>query len=204
MQPAQPHTLAGDERICVRPLEATDRTAYLEGFARLSDETRYLRFASPKPRLTPRELVYLLEVDHDRHEALVAYECASGRAVGVGRYVRDAGAPETAEIALTVLDEWQGQGVGARMLADLSAHAAEHGVALLRADVLRANGRAMRLLRRAGWTVVSAEGLMVTLERPLPSPAAAPAPCRGRAPRRPRPARRPPATAARPAGRSGS
>jgi GNAT superfamily N-acetyltransferase len=179
MQPAAVHTLPGDERFCVRPLERTDRTAYVAGFERLSANTRYLRFASPKPRLTSSDLRYLLDIDHDRHEALVAYECRTGSAVGVARYVRDASDPRVAEVAITVLDEWQGQGIGGRLLADLTAQAARRGVETLRADVLRANARAIRLLRRGGWSVVEADGLMLTLERPLHSPAPASAAAAG-------------------------
>lgn len=165
---------------CVRQLVPSDRPAYLEAFAGLSPTTRYLRFAGPKPRLTQSELTYLIDVDHDSHEALLAYDCATGQPVGIGRYVRLPGAPSKAEAAITVLDDWQGQGVGTHLLAELSARAAEHGITRLRADVLRANGRALRLLRSAGWRAVEAEGLMVTLERPLAPPVPA-APARSRA-----------------------
>jgi GNAT superfamily N-acetyltransferase len=152
---------------CIRQLERSDRQAYLTAFDSLSENTRYMRFASPKPRLTAAEVTYLVDVDHDMHEALVAYECSSGEPVAIGRYVREPGDPATAEVALTVLDAWQGRRIGRQLLAELTARAAERGVTLLRADVLRANARALALLGHAGWRAVEAEGLMVTLERPL-------------------------------------
>jgi GNAT superfamily N-acetyltransferase len=150
---------------CVRPLVAADREAYARAFATLSPASRYLRFAGPKPRLSSSELTYLVEVDHTNHEALVAFECESGRPVGVARFVRAAEDPAVAEAAVTVLDAWQGRGIGPHLLARLTARAAELGVHTLRAEVLRANGRALRMLRHAGWRVVAAEGLMATLER---------------------------------------
>ena len=45
-----------------------------DGFARLSDRSRRLRFLSPKPALSPVELGYFTDVDHHDHEALGALE----------------------------------------------------------------------------------------------------------------------------------
>jgi RimJ/RimL family protein N-acetyltransferase len=159
--------LSDGRRLCARPLEPADRQAYLEGFERLSAESRYLRFAGPKPRLTAGDLAYLLDVDHDCHEALVAYECGSGRGVGVARYVRLPGDPAAADVAITVIDEWQGRGVARSLLAMLAQRAAEAGIRRLHADALRENRRALRLLRGAGFRVVGWEGVMATLERTL-------------------------------------
>jgi GNAT superfamily N-acetyltransferase len=163
---------------CLRPLVPGDREAYLRAFSTLSPTTRYLRFAGPKPRLSASELTYLVEVDHDRHEALVAFECESGRPVAVARFVRSTDDARVAEAAITVLDAWQGRGIGPHLLDRLTQRAAQLGIATLRAEVLRTNGRALRMLRQAGWRVVSAEGLMATLERGLgerPASSAAPA-----------------------------
>jgi RimJ/RimL family protein N-acetyltransferase len=163
---------------CVRPLIPDDREAYARAFETLSPNTRYLRFAGPKPRLSSSELRYLVEVDHHNHEALLAYECETGRPVGVARFVRDRQDPHVAEAAITVLDAFQGRGIGPQMLDRLTERAAQLGVTTLRAEVLRANGRALRMLRQAGWRVVAAEGLMATLERRLgarPASSAAPA-----------------------------
>jgi GNAT superfamily N-acetyltransferase len=129
---------------CVRPLVPDDREEYLRAFSTLSPRSRYLRFAGPKPRLSSSELRFLVEVDHTNHEALVAYECETGRPVAVGRFVRLAHAPDTAEAAITVLDAWQGRGIGSGLLAALTARAEQLGVVRLRAEVLRANTRALR------------------------------------------------------------
>jgi RimJ/RimL family protein N-acetyltransferase len=169
--PATWRTAAGGHRLCARPLQPTDRDAYLEGFARLSADSRYLRFAGPKPRLSAADLAYLLDVDHHRHEALVAFECRSGRGVAVARYVRLPGDPSAADVAVTVIDDWQGRGVGRHLLALLMRRAAEDGITRLHADTLRENRRALRLLRGAGFRVVGWEGVMASLERTIGAPA---------------------------------
>ena len=165
---AEPAAFEREAGLVVRPLEPTDREALLDGFERLSPTSRYMRFAGPKPRLTAADLRSLLDIDHRDREALVAYERGSRRPVAVARYVRLALEPSVADVAITVVDAWQGRGVGARLLRLLARRAAEEGVALLRADVLRENRRALRLLRRAGFAVVGWDGAMVTLERAVP------------------------------------
>jgi hypothetical protein len=72
----------------VRPLGRHDRAALAEAFARLSPDSRYLRFSTPKPHLTERELDYLVDVDHHAHEALLAIDPVTRRGVAVVRYVR--------------------------------------------------------------------------------------------------------------------
>src|SRR3954469_16417281 len=102
----------------VRPLERSDRDALDEFFAGLSDESRRLRFMSPKPRLTARELDRLVDADHLRHEALVAVRPESGAFVGVARYV-------AGDLAVTVADCWQRLGIGLALARLVVARACE-------------------------------------------------------------------------------
>ena len=121
--------------------------------------------------LDPTDREAYRDVDHDRHEAHVAYECGSGRAIGIARYVRLPGDRSAADVAVTVIDEWQGHGIGRSLLALLTRRAADAGIRRLHADALRENRRALRLLRGIGFRVVGWEGVMATLERTLVAPA---------------------------------
>jgi hypothetical protein len=58
VQRADALVLADGRRLRVRPLGPADRDRLTALFARLSPESRYRRFLSPKPELMPRELVY--------------------------------------------------------------------------------------------------------------------------------------------------
>ena len=69
--------------------------------------------------------------------------------MGLARFVRDEDAPE-AEIAFEVVDEWQGRGIGRRLVAELARLAREQGILRLRADVDRSNGPALALVRSLG------------------------------------------------------
>src|SRR5207342_1997238 len=109
---------------------------------RLSPESRRLRFLRRKDELTPAELRYFTDVDHHDHEALGALDHTGGRGVGVARYVRDAGDPQAAEIAVTVADDWQGRGLGTELLAQLTRRARCEGIGRFTA-LVSANNAAM-------------------------------------------------------------
>src|SRR5919107_1663133 len=107
-------TLRDGTRVRVRPIEPEDRAALVAAFERLSPETRYRRFFGPVNELSRRALDHLTVVDHADHEALVALD-EEDAIVGVARYVR-IGEGE-AEPAIVIADDWQGRGLGSRLLA---------------------------------------------------------------------------------------
>src|SRR5690349_1593175 len=74
------------------------------------------------------ELRYFTDVDHRDHEALGALDHARGGGVGIARYIRDREDPHAAEIAVTVIDGWQGRGLGTELLARLSERACQEGI----------------------------------------------------------------------------
>jgi RimJ/RimL family protein N-acetyltransferase len=154
-------------RLLVRPLEPTDRAALAEAVSRLSETTRYLRFAAPKPRLTKADLDALLDVDHHDHEALLAIDPLTRDGVAVARYVRLRDEPEAAEVAVTVADAWQGRGLGTVLTALLIERARAGGVVRLRAVTLDENHRARRMLTTGGFHAHHRDGALVAFERPL-------------------------------------
>ena len=121
----------------------------LEVFAGLSDRSRRLRFLGAKPRLLESDLAQLVDVGRSGREAVAAVDQETGLTVGIARYVRDADAPE-AEIAFEVVDRWQGQGLGKRLVSELRALAREEGILRFRALVAHDNASALHLVRGLG------------------------------------------------------
>jgi RimJ/RimL family protein N-acetyltransferase len=160
-------TLRDGHVVDVSPLERGDREGLAAAVRRLSDETRYLRFATAKPRLTSRELDFLVDVDHDRHEAIVAIDPITRRGVALVRYVQVPGEPGVAEIAATVTDEWQGRGLGTELLAQLGARARDNGYEAFRASVLASNRRSIAMLLAAGFAPLPSSGVLREYELAL-------------------------------------
>ena len=147
--------------VMIRPIEPDDRAALVEGFERLSPESRYRRFFGPVTQLSERDLEYLTCVDHHDHEALVAVEERTGDGVGVARFVRTG--PDVAEPAIVVVDDWQGRGAGSRLLDALVERAREEGIWRFEAPVLAYNVDAIHLLEALGHTTRRQHGSEVEL-----------------------------------------
>jgi RimJ/RimL family protein N-acetyltransferase len=135
----------------VRPLRRDDRELIRQAFERLGERSRRDRFLGPKPRLSEAELDTLSDVDHRRHEALAAIDPADGELVAVARYMPEPGAPGSADLAIAVVDAWQGQGVGTLLGRRLLARATENGIERLTASAFVDNRRARAVLSRLGF-----------------------------------------------------
>jgi GNAT superfamily N-acetyltransferase len=132
--------------VVIRPIRSGDKALLAAGMARLSARSARLRFLAPKTHLTVAELRYLTEVDHVDHYALVAVRADDPTCLaGVGRWVRDTDRRDTAEIAIVVADELQGQGLGVALGVALADAARARGIARFTGITLAENTAAQRL-----------------------------------------------------------
>lgn len=154
--------------IRIRPIGPDDKPHILQAFDRLTATSRYRRFLSPKKELSTAELASLTEVDHVDHEALGAIDPDTGDGVGVARYVRDPARPEVAEAAVTVVDDWQGRGVGGALLTRLAGRAREEGVREFTATLLSDNRAMLALFERLGVLRVARGGAVQEIDVALP------------------------------------
>jgi RimJ/RimL family protein N-acetyltransferase len=142
--------------VIVRPIRPTDRDAVLQGFDGLSEQSRYQRFLTPMPELSESQLRYLTEVDHHDHEALIAFDASSGEGIGVGRFVR-LDDRISAEAAITVVDDWQGRGVGTALAHLLADRARAEEIERLTSLLLASNRQMRDLLASLGPSETTAD-----------------------------------------------
>jgi GNAT superfamily N-acetyltransferase len=146
----QTAVLLDGSEVVIRRVTPADAPVLAEGFERLSRESRRLRFLTAKPNLSKRDLKYLTEVDGHNHEALGALDPATGRGLGVARFVRLAPDGDVAEVAVTVTDAWQHRGLGTLLLEALTDRARAEGVVRYTALVADDNTVVLDLLHRLG------------------------------------------------------
>lgn len=137
-------TLGPGLEVLIRPIRPEDKPLLTEAFQGLTPEAKYQRFFAPVQKLTESDLIYLTEVDHSDHEALVAIDPEDGSIVAVARYIRT-GAGNEAEVAIIVGDGWQGRGLGTAILQRLAKRAAAEGIEYFLALVLTSNTTATEL-----------------------------------------------------------
>ena len=159
----------------IRPGRRTDRDLLVRGFDRLGPESRYRRFLTPMRKLSEKAVRYMTELDHHDHEAMVALDERSEEGIGDAFYVRDPERPDTAEVAVTVVDAWQGRGVGTLLLEAISARARDEGIRTFTALMLARNGEMMHLFERLGPVrIVDRAAGTVEIEVAIPSVGVAP------------------------------
>lgn len=141
--------LSDGRRIAFRTIRPDDKLPIQEGLRKLSPLSRYRRFHADVDRLSDRQLRYLTELDFENHVAWVAVlPHANGEeGIGVGRWIRTAEDSEVAEVALTVLDAYQGQGIGKALLWLLATSAGEKGIRAFRVGALAENQPVLHLLK---------------------------------------------------------
>lgn len=116
----------------------------------LSELSRQRRFLAPTEDLSDEDLGYLTDIDHVRHEALIALDPERERAVGIARYVRVPRDREAGELAVEVVDDWHRRGLGTALLAQLSERARQNGLTRYTAVVSPDNDVVLGALERAG------------------------------------------------------
>ena len=148
--PARQLVLRDGSAVLLRQIGVTDGPLLLDGFARLSAESRQARFLIRKDELTEAEVHYFTDVDHHDHEAIVALSAADGCGVGVARFVRAVDDDQAAEVAVTVVDDWQRRGLGAVLLRQLLERALQEGIRRFTALIDDSNTAMLGLLRSLG------------------------------------------------------
>lgn len=147
----QVHTTLDDGTpILIRPLQPEDKENILDGFEKISPHSRYLRYNSAGAKLTADDLDTLTCTDAKRCLALGAADLSKPglHGMGVARYMVSEEDPNTAEIAMVILDEYHGRGLGSLMLDLLITIARKNGFQTLCGYVLPENRAMIRMLRR--------------------------------------------------------
>jgi len=148
-------SLPGGETLVLRPIRPEDAELEQEFVEGLTPLSRRMRFQSSLRSLSPTMLARFTQVDYDREMALVAIAGEEGREreVGVCRYIR---MPDgrSCEFAIVVADDWQGKGLGRRMMQRLIDVARERGLDSMVGWVLASNDEMLELCRRLGFVDV--------------------------------------------------
>jgi len=161
-------TLKNGTVVTLRALRRDDRERMAKAVRGLDPQTIYTRLFSHRKELTEAGLDRVMRVDDEREVVIVATTGigADEAIVGGGRYVCTG--EGRAEIAFTVEEDYQGQGVAGRLFAALVEVARQRGIAVFEADVLSENPSMLRVFERTGLPMRKrSEGGIVHLELTL-------------------------------------
>jgi RimJ/RimL family protein N-acetyltransferase len=141
--------------ISIRPISAADLALEQEFVNGLSPATGYQRLMSGR-RPSLEELRRFTDIDYERELALIATTQVQGseRQIGVARYVKES-SPGDAEFAIVLSDDWQGRGLGTKLLVSLLVAAKGRGVRRLVGTTLSVNAGMLALGRKLGFKLAA-------------------------------------------------
>lgn len=147
-------TLKDGTAVLIRGIRPDDAAAVAAGFEHFGPESRHHRFFAAKAALTAEELERVTHPETENALRLVAQVIEgldAGRLVGGASCIVDPAAdPERGEIAFSIIDPYQGRGLGARLLRHLAALARERGIRSFTATVLPENAAMLAVFEKSG------------------------------------------------------
>jgi GNAT superfamily N-acetyltransferase len=126
--------------------DALDVAALYES---LSERSRRLRFGTPMPRIPGHVMARLCRTDGSRHVSIGA-RGSRGELIGVAHQVRWPGQPGSYDVALVVVDAFQGLGLGGMLLDAVVRDACARGASRLTFHLSGENRVMARLLASRG------------------------------------------------------
>lgn len=132
--------------VTIRPIRLTDEAMEAEFVRRLSPQAKHFRFLGGVKELAPQTLKAFCDVDGRHSMAFIATVQEDGKEtqIGVSRFAPNS-RDDVREMAVTVADEWQNQGLGILLTEKLIEFAKDHGIKQLYSVDL-ADNMAMREL----------------------------------------------------------
>ncbi|MFD8496048.1 GNAT family N-acetyltransferase [Amycolatopsis sp. NPDC059657] len=152
-----PVELADGRVVTIAPLTPGDAPELAEAIRHADPETLYRRFCGPPPKVTPKLLKYLTELDFERRYALVARD-QDGQGVAIARYEATK-EPGVAEVAVVVAPGWRHAGLATALVRLLAEAALVRGFDRFTATYLADNIPVAELLDEAGGKRVISEGI---------------------------------------------
>lgn len=163
-QYVHPWQLANGLNVTIRPIRPEDEPLIVAFHQTLSEESIYFRYfhlIKLQTRVAHDRLTRICFIDYDQEMALVAehQEPDTGKRLilGVARLSRLHGLNE-AEFGMLINDQYQGLGLGTKLLRSLVDVAQAESLTRMSADILPENRAMQHLCKKLGFTVQREQG----------------------------------------------
>lgn len=149
-----PWRMTDGTEVLLRPIRPEDEPLEYEMLSTLSDETLRGRFFQVIKNIPHELLIRFCNIDYDREMAFVAElrEAEKKRIIGIGRLIID---PDfrSSEFAIVIHDEFQGKGLGYKLVDMLIGIAQEKGLKEVTGSVLTENSRMLQICAELGFKI---------------------------------------------------
>ena len=155
---ALPVTLDDGTPVTLRAVRRDDGAKIRRAFHRLGPETVHARFFEYRAEVTDAELAQITGVDFRRDAALLVTIGAGADEMiigGVSYFALDGSDPPlSAELAFTIVDGYQGHGIGNLLMKHIAAIARANGLTYLEAEILADTSPMLHVFQHSGLPMV--------------------------------------------------
>lgn len=145
-------TLSDGRHVCLRTIRPSDEARIRDGISEMSDRSRYLRFFSAF-RTPPESIVKRLSAV-DGHDHIgwgaILLDGKDYPPIGAAHAIRSKTLPSLGELAIAVLDDYQGLGVARMLIAAVLTDCLDEGITILEMHMLAENRTASNLVTYMG------------------------------------------------------
>ncbi len=141
-------------KIFLRPVKIDDEPILKEFFYSLSDQSIYRRFISSRKDMPHERLQDMVVIDYTREINVLSFIEGEQKdiCVGLGQMGIDENT-HTAEVAFTIREDFQNQGIGTTLLEYLTTLAKREGLLGFTAEVLVENRPMLRVFEKMGFNI---------------------------------------------------
>jgi len=152
-----PYKLKNGIDVTLRPIRPEDETLLNELFKSLSEETMRLRFFQIIKEMSHETLTRYCNLDYDREIAIVAeIQEDTRKIIGVGRIILEPGGNQ-GEFAVVVGDQWQGLGLGAKLIDHIIEIGKDMHLKTIYGYVISSNTKMINLCNKKGFKMEPTE-----------------------------------------------
>jgi acetyltransferase len=145
--------LEDGKSVSIRPIKPEDENLLCELFQSLSEESMRFRFFQAIRDMSHKNLTRYCNIDYNREIAIVAEkEENKRRIIGVARLILEPGR-KRGEFAVVVGDQWQGLGLGSKLVDYLIEIGKDMKLETIGGDILSRNFKMLRLCTKKGFNV---------------------------------------------------
>jgi acetyltransferase len=149
--------LKSGTEVLLRPIKAEDEGRFNELFKSLSPESMRFRFFEIMKELTHERLTRYCNLDYDREIAIVAeLQPCSSRIIGAGRVIVEPDGKK-GEFAVLVGDQWQGIGLGSKLMDYLISVAKDMRLEKIFGYVMSNNYKMLELCKKKGFELETSD-----------------------------------------------
>lgn len=139
--------------VMLRPIKPEDETLFYELFKSLSEETMRFRFFQIIKDMSHKTLTRYCNIDYDREIAIVAeVQKDKRKIIGVVRLISEPDR-KSGEFAVVVGDEWQGIGVGSKLLDYIIKIGKDMGLKTIIGYVISGNSAMLHMCTKRGFVM---------------------------------------------------